>query len=155
VLIVGQEKFEELFFFFCWVCVEVREWEGDKRGTYGFWGTMNGGSLGMRSGSYGSLDKQLQQNNNNNNSNNNYNGVSPIPTVRKPSKMQKEKERLFHWICKFAGRKRVGMLLLCVISAVVFVWVLYVGKGLVFHSLSLSLSLSFCCRYWVIVLNDS
>ncbi|XP_059439939.1 probable hexosyltransferase MUCI70 [Corylus avellana] len=94
---------------------------------------MNGGSLGMRTGSYGSLDKQLQQNNtatnNNNSNNNNYNGVSPIPTVRKPSKMQKEKERLFHWICKFAGRKRVGMLLLCVISAVVFVWVLYVGKG--------------------------
>jgi hypothetical protein len=104
---------------------------------------MNGGSLGMRTGSYGSLDKQLQQNNtasnNNNSNNNNYNGVSPIPTVRKPSKMQKEKERLFHWICKFAGRKRVGMLLLCVISAVVFVWVLYVGKGLVFV-LSLSLS---------------
>lgn len=97
----------------------------------------------MRTGSYGSLDKQLQQNNtatnNNNSNNNNYNGVSPIPTVRKPSKMQKEKERLFHWICKFAGRKRVGMLLLCVISAVVFVWVLYVGKGLVF-ALSPSLS---------------
>ncbi|KAL4626820.1 hypothetical protein ACB092_05G124800 [Castanea dentata] len=98
--------------------------------------------LGIRSGSYGSLDKQLQQNNininNNNNynsngnsnSNNNYNGVFlPIQTARKPSKMLKEKERLFHWICKFAGRKKVGMLLLCVISAAVFVWVLYVGKG--------------------------
>ncbi|KAF3451472.1 hypothetical protein FNV43_RR07567 [Rhamnella rubrinervis] len=78
---------------------------------------MTGGSLGIRSGSYGSLDKQLQ------------NGVSPIQTARKPSKMLKEKERLFHWICKFAGRKKVGMLLLCVISAAVFVWVLYVGKG--------------------------
>lgn len=101
--------------------------------------------LGIRSGSYGSLDKQLQQsnininNNNNYNSNgnsnsnnnyNNYNGVLlPIQTARKPSKMLKEKERLFHWICKFAGRKKVGMLLLCVISAAVFVWVLYVGKG--------------------------
>lgn len=108
--------------------------------------------LGIRSGSYGSLDKQLQQNNininNNNNynsngnsnSNNNYNGVLlPIQTARKPSKMLKEKERLFHWICKFAGRKKVGMLLLCVISAAVFVWVLYVGKGL---PLLLSLSLS-------------
>ncbi|KAI4299386.1 hypothetical protein L6164_032852 [Bauhinia variegata] len=78
---------------------------------------MTGGSLGIRSQSYGSLDKQLQ------------NGVSPIQTSRKPSKMLKEKERLFHWICKFAGRKKVGMLFLCVISAAVFVWVLYVGKG--------------------------
>lgn len=83
-----------------------------------------GGSLGIgiRSGSYGSLDKQqlLQQN-----------GASPIQTSRKASKMlkEKEKERLFLWICKFAGRKKVGMLFLCLISAAVFVWVLYVGKG--------------------------
>ena len=116
--------------------------------------------LGIRSGSYGSLDKQVQQNNininNNNNynsngnsnSNNNYNNYSgvllPIQTARKPSKMlkEKEKEKLFHWICKFAGRKKVGMLLLCVISAAVFVWVLYVGKGLpLLLSRSLSLSL--------------
>ncbi|KAI4296750.1 hypothetical protein L6164_036678 [Bauhinia variegata] len=78
---------------------------------------MTGVSLGIRSGSYGSLEKQLQ------------NGVSHIQTARKPSKMLKDKERLFHWICKFAGRKKVGMLFLCAISAVVFVWVLYVGKG--------------------------
>uniref|UniRef100_A0A803QFI0 TOD1/MUCI70 glycosyltransferase-like domain-containing protein n=1 Tax=Cannabis sativa TaxID=3483 RepID=A0A803QFI0_CANSA len=84
--------------------------------------TMAGGGgslgLGIRSGSYGSLDKQLQ------------NGVIiPIQASRKPSKMLKERETLFHWICKFAGRKKVGMLLLCLISAAVFVWVLYVGKG--------------------------
>ncbi|KAI4299385.1 hypothetical protein L6164_032852 [Bauhinia variegata] len=93
---------------------------------------MTGGSLGIRSQSYGSLDKQLQ------------NGVSPIQTSRKPSKMLKEKERLFHWICKFAGRKKVGMLFLCVISAAVFVWVLYVGKGfsLSHNHLLLSLSIS-------------
>ncbi|KAK4271562.1 hypothetical protein QN277_020239 [Acacia crassicarpa] len=78
---------------------------------------MTGGSLGIRSGSYGSLDKQLQ------------NGLSPIQTVRKPSKMLKDKDRLFPWICKFAGRKKVGMLFLCSISAAVFFWVLYVGKG--------------------------
>ncbi|KAL4312243.1 hypothetical protein GQ457_01G042180 [Hibiscus cannabinus] len=85
---------------------------------------MTGGSLGLgiRSGSYGSLDKQLQ------------NGVLlPIqapPAIRtKPSKVLKEKETFVHWICKFAGRKKVGMLLLCLISAAVFVWVLYVGKG--------------------------
>ncbi|KAK7327875.1 hypothetical protein VNO77_21968 [Canavalia gladiata] len=80
---------------------------------------MSGGSLGIRSGSCGSLEKQL------------HNGVSPIQTARKLPKMlkEKEKERLFHWICKFAGRKKVGMLFLCIISAAVFVWVLYVGKG--------------------------
>lgn len=81
-----------------------------------------GGSLGIRSGSYGSLDKQLQ------------NGGSLLPVQQtsartKPSKMFKEKEGLVYWICKFAGRKKVGMLLLCVISAAVFLWVLYVGKG--------------------------
>ncbi|KAF5729084.1 F3H9.11 protein isoform 1 [Tripterygium wilfordii] len=83
---------------------------------------MTGGSLGIRSGSYGSLDKQLQINGN---------GVLPIQTTTrsKPPKMLKEKERLFHWICKFAGRKKVGMMLLCLVSAAVFVWVLYVGKG--------------------------
>lgn len=82
---------------------------------------MTGGSLGIRSGSYGSLDKHGQ------------NGLLPIQntTRSKPGKMlkEKEKDKLVHWICKFAGRKKVGMLLLCVISAAVFVWVLYVGKG--------------------------
>ncbi|TYG65168.1 hypothetical protein ES288_D06G164400v1 [Gossypium darwinii] len=84
--------------------------------------TMTGGSLGIRSGSYGSLDKQLQ------------NSVLlpiqvPLATRSKPSKVFKEKETLVHWICKLAGRKKVGMLLLSVISAAVFVWVVYVGKG--------------------------
>ncbi|KAE8728788.1 F3H9.11 protein isoform 2 [Hibiscus syriacus] len=83
---------------------------------------MTGGSLGIRSGSYGSLDKQQQ------------NGVllpvqAPTTIRAKPSKVLKEKETFVHWICKFAGRKKVGMLLLCLISAAVFVWVLYVGKG--------------------------
>ncbi|CAL0309344.1 unnamed protein product [Lupinus luteus] len=75
-------------------------------------------SLGMRSGSYGSLEKQLQQSN----------VVSPIQTTRKPSKMLKEKERSLNWVFKFAGRKKVGMLFLSLISAFVFIWVLYVGK---------------------------
>ncbi|XAR59156.1 hypothetical protein NMG60_11014825 [Bertholletia excelsa] len=84
---------------------------------------MTTGSLGLRSsGSYGSLQQHVQ------------NGVLAIQTTpplgaRKPSKMLKDKESLFHWICKFAGRKKVGMLFLSAISAAVFVWVLYVGKG--------------------------
>lgn len=87
---------------------------------------MSGGSLGLgiRSGSYGSLDKQQLQN-----------GASLLPIQQttairgKPSKMFKEKEGFVLWICKFVGRKKVGMFLLCVISAAVFFWVLYVGKG--------------------------
>uniref|UniRef100_A0A1J3IVM8 TOD1/MUCI70 glycosyltransferase-like domain-containing protein n=1 Tax=Noccaea caerulescens TaxID=107243 RepID=A0A1J3IVM8_NOCCA len=77
--------------------------------------------LGVRSSSYGSLEKT------------GLNGVVlPIQTTTtrtKPSKMQKEREGIVHWIFKFAGRKKVGMLLLFLISAVVFVRVLYVGKG--------------------------
>ncbi|KAJ6728581.1 ALKALINE CERAMIDASE-RELATED [Salix koriyanagi] len=91
---------------------------------------MTGGSLGIRSGSYGSLDKQLQQQ-----QQNGYGVLSSTPFPMqtngrtKPAKMCKEKENLFHWVFKFAGRKKVGMMFICVISAVVFVWVLYVGKG--------------------------
>ncbi|PIM97496.1 hypothetical protein CDL12_30034 [Handroanthus impetiginosus] len=87
---------------------------------------MSTGSLGLRSsGSYGSLQQIHIQN-----------GLLSLPiqttppfSSRKPPKMLKEKERLFHWICKFAPRKKVGMLLLCLVSAAVFGWVLYVGKG--------------------------
>ncbi|XP_014519182.1 uncharacterized protein LOC106776291 [Vigna radiata var. radiata] len=82
---------------------------------------MSGGSLGIRSGSYGSLEKQLQLLQ--------HNGVSPIQSARKPPKMLKEKDRFFIWIFKFAGRKKVGMLFLFAISAAVFIWVLYLGKG--------------------------
>ncbi|KAK8993365.1 hypothetical protein V6N11_033466 [Hibiscus sabdariffa] len=83
---------------------------------------MTGGLMGIRSGIFGSLDKHLQ------------NGVLPIQAASaartKPSsKMFKEKESLIHWICKFTGQKKVGMLLLCVISAAGFALVLYVGKG--------------------------
>ncbi|XP_022845949.1 uncharacterized protein LOC111368754 [Olea europaea var. sylvestris] len=88
---------------------------------------MTTGSLGLRSsGSYGSLQQQQFQSSF---------LSSPIQTTppplvpRKPAKMLKEKDKFFHWICKFAPRKKVGMLLLCLVSAAVFVWVLYVGKG--------------------------
>ncbi|XP_058201969.1 probable hexosyltransferase MUCI70 [Rhododendron vialii] len=53
----------------------------------------------------------------------------PLSARKAFSKMSKEKESLFHWICKFVGRKKVGMLLLCLVSAAVFGGVLYVGKG--------------------------
>ncbi|XP_012848455.1 PREDICTED: uncharacterized protein LOC105968373 [Erythranthe guttata] len=86
---------------------------------------MSTGSFGLRSsGSYGSLQQQFQ------------NGSLSLPiqttppiSSRKPPKMFKEKDRLFHWICRFAPRKKVGMLLLCLVSTAVFAWVLYVGKG--------------------------
>lgn len=86
---------------------------------------MSTGSWGLRSsGSYGSL-QQAQ---------NNYSSSLPVQTTppvssRKPQKMLKEKDRLFHWIFKFAPRNKVGMLLLCLVSAAVFLWVLCVAKG--------------------------
>lgn len=45
----------------------------------------------------------------------------------KPSKMPKEKERLFY--CKFADKKKVGPLFLCLISTAVFTFIMYVGNG--------------------------
>ncbi|KNA09280.1 hypothetical protein SOVF_155140 [Spinacia oleracea] len=91
---------------------------------------MSGGSLGLglRSASYGSLQLQLQSNLLPNQSPS-PSPPPPPPFSRKPAKMMKEKERLFHWLYKFVGRKKVGMLFLCLVSAAVFVWVLYVGKG--------------------------
>ncbi|KAL0798846.1 hypothetical protein Bca101_054021 [Brassica carinata] len=79
--------------------------------------------LGVRSSSNGSLEKT------------GLNGVvlsihTTTTRTTKPSKMHKEREGLLlPWICKFAGRKKVGMLLLFLISAVVFLRVLFVGKG--------------------------
>ncbi|CAL9084580.1 unnamed protein product [Musa textilis] len=91
---------------------------------------MTGGSLGLRSGSYGSLQPQLQ------------NGVAVFPTqlppilVRKTSRMSlsgsREKERILPRIFKFAGRRKVGMLLLLVASAAVLSFVSVVSKGLAF-----------------------
>ncbi|KAF8391344.1 hypothetical protein HHK36_023648 [Tetracentron sinense] len=86
---------------------------------------MTGGSLGLRTGSYGSLQQQLQ------------NSVLPIQTtpiiLRKPSKMlmtgSREKERFLLRICKFVGRRKVGMLLLGFVSALVFISVLSTDKG--------------------------
>ncbi|CDO99536.1 unnamed protein product [Coffea canephora] len=87
---------------------------------------MTTGSLGLRSsGSYGSLQQHQFQFQNGSVPNQ----TTPPVNSRKPSKMLKEKERLFPWIFKFAPRKKVGMLLLCAVSAAVFMWVLYVGKG--------------------------
>ncbi|PKI51223.1 hypothetical protein CRG98_028371, partial [Punica granatum] len=93
---------------------------------------MTGGSLGLgiRSGSYGSLQQQallLQQQQQQQNGSTFQ--IAQTTPPRKPGKMPKEKEKLAHRIYKFAGRKKVGMLFLCVISAAVFGWVLYVGKG--------------------------
>ncbi|XP_043689711.1 probable hexosyltransferase MUCI70 [Telopea speciosissima] len=82
---------------------------------------MTGTSLGLRTGSYGSLQPQVQNS-----------VLLPFQTtpivLRKPSKMfvpgSREKERFLQRICKFAGRRRVGMLLLVVVSVLVFMSVL-------------------------------
>ncbi|KAL8140503.1 hypothetical protein V2J09_006524 [Rumex salicifolius] len=89
---------------------------------------MTGGSLGLRSSSYGSLQQQQQSL-----IQDQLASLSPpIPPFfvgRKPVKMMKDKERLFPWILMFAGRKKVGMLFICIISLAVFAWVLYMGRA--------------------------
>ncbi|XP_072966534.1 probable hexosyltransferase MUCI70 isoform X1 [Typha angustifolia] len=81
-------------------------------------GTMTGGSLGLRSGSYGSLQQQQL-----------HNGVAASPilspplSVRKPKMLisgSREKERILQRICKIVGRRKVGMLLLLIACAAVF-----------------------------------
>ncbi|KAL6205735.1 hypothetical protein ACLB2K_022988 [Fragaria x ananassa] len=80
---------------------------------------MTGGSLGLRTGSYGSLQLQQAQN-----------GFppnlqpSPLPITRKPSKLllaSREKERVLPCIWRVLGRKKVIMLLLVVLGLLVFV----------------------------------
>nr|XP_043624391.1 probable hexosyltransferase MUCI70 [Erigeron canadensis] len=99
---------------------------------------MTSGSLGLRSSSYGSLvqhqqQQQLQQQQlQNGGQQQKVNQSTPpiIASSRKASKMfVKEKENMFIWMFKFVHRKKVGMLLLCLVSIVAMLWVLYVGKG--------------------------
>ncbi|KAF5460971.1 hypothetical protein F2P56_020803 [Juglans regia] len=75
---------------------------------------MTGGSLGLRTGSYGSLQQQIQ------------NGTLQTSQARKPSKMllssSREKEKLLPFICRYVGRRRVAMLLLIVLALLVFVF---------------------------------
>lgn len=74
---------------------------------------MSGSSLGlgMRPASNSSLPQQL------------------FTFPRKSAKMLKEKERMLRLIFKFACRKKVRMLFIFVVPAVLFLWVLYSGKG--------------------------
>lgn len=92
--------------------------------------TMTGGAIGLRTGSYGSLQQQPQ------------NGISYIQTtsglVRKPSKMllssSREKEKLRPFICRCFGRRKVAMLLLVVLALLVFIFGSFtVNKGLFFY----------------------
>lgn len=77
--------------------------------------TMTGVSLGVRTGSYGTL---LQQQNGT---------VSPKPLlVRRPSKTllynPREKERGFFFVCRLLGRGKVAMLLMLALGLCVFVF---------------------------------
>lgn len=74
-------------------------------------GKMTGGSLGLRTGSYGTL-QQLPQNG----------SFSPqnLFPHRKPSRASlsssREKERYLPCLCKCLGRRKVGMLILVVFA---------------------------------------
>ncbi|XP_028118994.1 uncharacterized protein LOC114316533 isoform X3 [Camellia sinensis] len=75
---------------------------------------MTGGSLGLRTASYGSMQQPQ-------------NDVFQIPNsfnVRKPSKMPlsglREKERFLPFICRYLGRRNVGMLILVALALLAF-----------------------------------
>lgn len=69
--------------------------------------------MGLRTGSYGSLQQQIQ------------NGFLQTAQARKPPKMllssSREKEKVLPFICRYMGRRRVAMLLLVVLALLVFV----------------------------------
>ncbi|GMP65790.1 hypothetical protein CsSME_00026445 [Camellia sinensis var. sinensis] len=88
--------------------------KGDEAENCGFGGTMTGGSLGLRTASYGSMQQPQ-------------NDVFQIPNsfnVRKPSKMPlsglREKERFLPFICRYLGRRNVGMLILVALALLAF-----------------------------------
>ncbi|KAL7186302.1 hypothetical protein ACSBR2_028111 [Camellia fascicularis] len=75
---------------------------------------MTGGSLGLRTASYGSMQQPQ-------------NDVFQIPNsfnVRKPSKMPlsglREKERFLPFICRYLGRRNIGMLILVALALLAF-----------------------------------
>ncbi|CAL5405867.1 unnamed protein product [Camellia sinensis] len=88
--------------------------KGDEAENCGFGGTMTGGSLGLRTASYGSMQQPQ-------------NDVFQILNsfnVRKPSKMPlsglREKERFLPFICRYLGRRNVGMLILVALALLAF-----------------------------------
>ncbi|CAL9062827.1 unnamed protein product [Musa banksii] len=85
---------------------------------------MTGASLGLRSGSYGSVQQP---------SGALLSTQSPPYLFRKPSKISlsgpRERERILPRICNFAGRRKVRMLLLLVASAAVLSFITVVSKG--------------------------
>jgi len=93
---------------------------------------MTGGSLGLRTGSYASLQQQLQ------------NGALQNPAIspfaHKPWKpnlsSSRERERVLPLVCRYFGRRRVAMLLLFVLALLVFVFGSFaVSRGLFFFYL--------------------
>lgn len=96
--------------------------------------TMTGVSLGIRTGSCGSLQNAVLQTQNS-------------FSIRKPSRVSlsgsREKERFLPFICRHVGRKKVGMLILVVFALLVFLpGFIAVNKGsFIYHLYSISLSL--------------
>ncbi|KAA8523905.1 hypothetical protein F0562_010328 [Nyssa sinensis] len=89
--------------------------KGNEEQNCGFGGTMTGGSLGLRTASYGSLQPHAQ------------NGVLQTQNsfiLRKTSKMSlsgsREKERFLPLICRYLGRRKVGMLILAAFALLAF-----------------------------------
>lgn len=94
---------------------------------------MTGKSLGIRTGSYGSLQSynggglQLQATK----QSNKQSSITRKPSSKMLLSGSKEKERPLSFVCcRYLGRRRVSMLLLALLALVVFVWGSYtVNKG--------------------------
>lgn len=102
---------------------------------------MSGGSLGLRTGSYGSLQlqqlqqqlqQQQQQQHQNQQQQNGFSNIQPTPILlRKPSKLllSREKEKLRPFLCRF--HRKFAVLLLVVLALFVFVFGSFtVSRGL-------------------------
>lgn len=90
---------------------------------------MTGGSLGLRTGSYTSLQQHLQ--------NGALQSSATSLLVHKPSKSilssSRERERVIPLFCRYFGRRRVAMLLLFILALLVFVFGSFaVSRGLLF-----------------------
>uniref|UniRef100_A0A7N0ZQF5 TOD1/MUCI70 glycosyltransferase-like domain-containing protein n=1 Tax=Kalanchoe fedtschenkoi TaxID=63787 RepID=A0A7N0ZQF5_KALFE len=86
----------------------------------GFWGTMNGMSLGIRTtGSCGSLQQQVQ--NGRLYSQSSFGGNAKKPWKSPATGSTRDKERVLPFICRCMTRKKVGMLVLFVLALLAFI----------------------------------
>lgn len=108
---------------------------------------MTAASLGLRSGSYGSLHQQLQ--------NGAFSATQPILLRRASRSLSgiREREKTLHRIYKFVGRRKVGILLMLMISVTVLSFVSVISRGQLRYLLFLVINLIQNCRLVISVMS--